>query len=103
MTGTASQIEWASEIRPRVELEFERVASAFRTKASLQNETLRADTLAIIAILEEKRAEVLSNERAGYFIQNWQELTDQVRQLIAADGRYKAIRANRELRADQAV
>jgi hypothetical protein len=52
----------------------------------------------VIAILEEKRAETMANNQAGYFIRNWQELTDQVRQLIAADVRYQAIRANRKSR-----
>ena len=98
MTGTASQIEWAGQIRLRVDDEFQRVACAFRSQAAHQTETARCDTLAIIAILEEKRSEVMSNDRAGYFIKNWQELTDQVRQLIAADGRYQAMRENRELR-----
>jgi len=98
MTGTASQIEWAAQIRLRVESEFQRVAGAFRSQAARQTETERADTLAIISILEEKREEVMSNDRAGYFIKNWQELTDQVRQLIAADSRYHAMRTNRELR-----
>lgn len=101
MTGTASQIEWAEQIRPRVDAEFQRVASAFRVAASNQRERERDDTLAVIAILEEKRVEVMANDRAGYFIRNWQELTDQVRQLIASDGRYQAIRANRETRAVQ--
>jgi hypothetical protein len=99
MTGTASQIEWAEQIRPRVGDEFDRVARAFRMAASHQTEPDRAATLAVIAILEEKRAEVMANDRAGYFIRNWQELTDQVRSMIAADGRYQTIRANREIRA----
>lgn len=99
MTGTASQIEWAGQIRLRVDREFERVASAFRSAASRQTNPDRDDTLAVIGILEEKHAEVMANERAGYFIREWQELTDQVRRMIAADVRYRAIRANREKRA----
>ena len=101
MTGTASQIEWAEQIRPRVDAEFQRVAGAFRVAASHQGEREQLDTMAVIAILEEKRAEVMANDRAGYFIRDWQELTDQVRQMIAADSRYQAIRANREMRAGQ--
>jgi hypothetical protein len=99
MTGTPSQIQWAEQIRPRVEAEFQRVACAFRRVASNQRTPEREDTLAVIAILEEKRAETMANERAGYFIREWQELTDQVRKAIAADGRYRTIRANREMRA----
>jgi hypothetical protein len=98
VTGTASQIEWAEQIRPRVDAEFQRVAKAFHSAASRQKDPDRADTLAVIAILEEKRQETMANERAGYFIRNWQELTDQVRQTIAADIRYQAIRTNREKR-----
>jgi len=101
LTGTASQIEWAEQIRPRVDLEFQRVATAFQTAAARQAEPDRAETLAVIAILEEKRSEVMANQRAGYFIRDWQELTDQVRQMIAADGRYQTIRANRRARAAQ--
>jgi hypothetical protein len=98
MTGTASQIELAEQIRPRVEAEFHRVAEALRSTSLRQSELDRRDSLAVIAILEEKREETLSNDRAGYFICNWQEMTDQVRQMIAADSRFEAIRAGRELR-----
>ena len=65
MTGTASQIQWAEQIRPRVDAEFNRVASAFQSAASRQNPLVRDETLAVISILEEKRAEVLANDRAG--------------------------------------
>ena len=99
MTGTASQIEWAKRIRPRVDAEFTRVAGAFQSAACKQKDPDRMDTAAVIAILEEKRVEVMANDRAGYFIRNWQELTDQVRQMIFADSRYQAIRANRETRS----
>ena len=95
MTGTASQIEWAEQIRPRVEAEFHRVANAFRAAASHQGQRDREDTLAILGILDEKRIEAMANDHAGYFIRNWQELTDQVRQAIASDSRYQAIKANR--------
>jgi hypothetical protein len=98
MTGTDSQIEWADQIKPRVDAEFDRVAKLFRTAADSQRGQERIDTESVIAILEEKRAEVLANDRAGYFIRDWRELTDQVRQLIARDSRYQAIRANRESR-----
>jgi hypothetical protein len=98
MNGTACQIELAEQIRPRVEAEFQRVAGALRSASLRQSETDRRDTLAVIAILEEKRDETLSNDRAGYFICNWQEMTDQVRKMIAADSRFEAIQAGRELR-----
>jgi len=97
MTGTPNQIEWAEEIRLRVGAEFDRVAAAFQAVAINQTEYARTDTLAVIAILGEKRHEVLANSRAGYYIREWQELSGQVRRLIAQDSRYQTIKANRRL------
>ena len=98
LTGTAGQIGWAELIRPIVDAEFHRVSKAFQAVATNQDATARIDTEAILAILEEKRAETLSNSHAGYFIRDWGELGDQVRQLLAADVRYRAIKANRDSR-----
>lgn len=92
LSGSASQIEWAESIRVRVNDEFDRVATAFGSIAQRQDAGKRSDTEAIIAILEDKRAEVLNRDRAGYFIQNWQEIRDQVRQMISQDPRYQAIK-----------
>jgi hypothetical protein len=71
------------------------IASQARLEAVArrQSEPDRSDTRAMIAILEDKRAEVMANQKAGYFIHDWQELRDQVRQLIKSDPRYKAIKA----------
>lgn len=93
--GTVSQVEWAGRIKSHVNDEFNRVSRSFRDVASKQNAAKRADTEAIIAILEDKRAEVMSKEQAGYFIHDWQEISDQVRQMIFQDPRYAAIRARR--------
>jgi hypothetical protein len=95
MTGTPSQIEWAERIKPQVNAEFDRVAKALSRTSIHQQEQDRLDARAVVAILEEKRAEVLANDRAGYFIRDWQELKDQVRQMIAQDSRYQAIKAKR--------
>jgi hypothetical protein len=95
MTGTQGQIEWAEQIKPRVGDEFDRVAFALAKVAERQQAEARADTEATIAILMEKRAEVMANDSAGYFIKEWQELTDQVRQSIWRDPRYQKIRNNR--------
>ena len=95
MSGTANQVEWAERIRRQVNDEFDRVAAAFQSIADKQNDDRRADTEAIIAILEDKRAEVVSREQAGYFIHDWQEIGDQVRQMIFHDPRYQAIRSDR--------
>jgi predicted ABC-class ATPase len=98
LTGTASQIEWAEQIRPRVAQEFDRVATAFQEVARQQTPQDRAETGTVLAILEEKRAETMANDRAGYFIRDWQELDGRVRQLIAKDARYQAILSDRAAR-----
>jgi hypothetical protein len=90
MTGTANQIDWATRIRAQVSAEFDRVAKALESAGAA-----RMDTRALIEVLESKRKEVLANDRAGYFIKEWQELRDQVRQLIVKDPRYQAIKAGR--------
>ena len=95
MTGTANQIEWAVEIKARVGAEFDRVANALDSAAGKQTGQKRTDTQAMIAILNEKRAGVMARDEAGYFIQEWQELRDQVRQMIAKDVRYQAIKAQK--------
>ena len=95
MTGTANQIEWAVEIKARVGAEFDRVANALDSAAGKQTGQKRTDTQAMIAILNEKRAGVMARDEAGYFIQEWQELRDQVRQMIATDVRYRAIKAQK--------
>ena len=95
MSGTANQVEWAQRIKRRVNDEFDRVAAAFRSVADRQTDHQRDDTKTIIAILEDKRAEVMRRERAGYFIHDWQEISDQVRQMIFQDARYQAIQSKR--------
>jgi len=96
LAGTANQIAWAEQIRASVSAEFDRVASALQARLGSQTERQRSDTLAMIAILEKKRAEVMDKEDAGYFIHDWQELRDQVRSMIMNDPGYKAILARRE-------
>jgi uncharacterized protein YaiL (DUF2058 family) len=96
--GSASQIDWAESIRERVNDEFNRVATSFRSVAHRQDGSRRSDTEAIIAILEDKRVEVLNRDQAGYFIHDWQEISDQVRQMIAQDSRYQAIQAQKAIK-----
>src|ERR1019366_8923354 len=91
LVGMPGQIEWAEQIRPRVDAEFDRVAQALKTAAGTRGEQIQSRTAAVIATLEEKRAEVMANDQAGYFIVEWQELTDQVRRLLGRDSRYQAI------------
>ena len=103
MTGTPSQIEWAEQIRPNVAQEFDRVAKVFEAQVRIQTGQKQAETRIIIAILEQKRAETLSITLAGYFIREWRELNDQVRQMIASDPRFQAIRDQRAARRQTAI
>ena len=98
LTGTPNQIEWAEQIRPTVAQEFDRVAKVFQAQVRIQTGQKQAETRTILAILEQKRAETMSIQLAGYFIREWQELNDQVRRLIAGDPRYQAIRDQRAVR-----
>jgi hypothetical protein len=93
LTGTANQIAWAKQIKTQANAEFDRVANVLKSAATRQSRQDQVATQAIIEILEEKRAEVLANEQAGYFIHEWQELRDQVRRMIVEDDRYKAIKS----------
>jgi hypothetical protein len=72
-----------------VNAEFDRVANALTSVAT-------ADTETVIAILEEKRGEVMARREAGYFIHDWQELNDQVRRMIGLDPRFQAIQARKQ-------
>lgn len=98
--GTASQIEWAEKIKPLVSAEFDRVAETLEAVARRQPITDRLETRAVIAILQEKRLEVLGRNEAGYFIKNWQELTGQVQRLIRGDSRFAAIRQAKAARRE---
>ena len=91
-------MEWAERIRLTVAQEFDRVAKIFQAQAMIQTGAKQTETRSIIAILEQKRAATLANPQAGYFIRDWQELSDQVRQMIAKDPRYQAIRDQRAAR-----
>jgi hypothetical protein len=103
LTGTPSQIEWAEQIRVKVALEFDRVAKVFQAQACIQTGEKQAETRTIIAILEQKRTETMSIAFAGYFIREWQEMHDQVRQMIAKDPQYRAILDRRMARRRAAV
>ena len=95
MTGTVNQIEWAKQIKTQVGAEFDRVKMALEAAAAKQSGQDRLGTQAMIAILEDKRTEVMAHEGAGYFIHDWQELRDQVRQMLMKDSRYKTIKAGK--------
>jgi hypothetical protein len=94
LIGTINQIAWAEQIREQVDAEFDRVRKALESVARKQSPENETDLQGIIRILEDKRAEVMGNQDAGYFIHDWQELRNQVRHLILADPRYKAIKTD---------
>jgi hypothetical protein len=98
LTGTPNQVEWAERIRLTVAQEFDRVARAFEAQMAIQTGEKQAETRTILAILEQKRAETMTITHAGYFIRDWQELSDQVRRKIAEDPRYQAIKDQRTAR-----
>lgn len=98
MTGTESQIEWAQRIKPKVGVEFDRVTRVFETVAAKQQEPDRTETRLIVDLVRKMRASVMANEEAGYFIRVWQEVKDQVRQMVSQDPRYVEIRSSRALR-----
>ena len=93
LNGDADEIEWALLIRARVNAEFNRVVKVLERTAIKRSGQQRADTYVMIAIVEEKRAEVMSNQDAEYFIRDWHELHDQVRKMLNNDVRYQAIKA----------
>lgn len=95
LSGTEAQVEWANRIRRQVDADFDRVAASFRAIAARQIRSKRAETESILAILEEKRTEVMGMTHAGYFIHDWQEIDDQIRKLIFSDPRYQAIKSRR--------
>ena len=95
LVGTVNQVAWAELIRASVNAEFDRVSKALESRIHTQTQQRRSETRALIAILEDKRAEVMAKDQAGYFIHDWQELRDQVRRMIMEDPRYPAIKANR--------
>jgi hypothetical protein len=98
LTGTAAQVEWAERIKRRVNDQFDRLAASFRLVAETEINDKLAETEAIIAILEDKRAEVMSRQEARYFIHDWQEIGDRVGKMIVRDARYRALRCNRDAR-----
>ena len=98
ISGSDVQIEWAERIRRNVRAEFDRVAATFKAVACKQADEKRAETESVLDILEDLRRKVMSNRAAGYYIRDWQEISDQVRQMIFADSRYQELRRKREAR-----
>ena len=98
LVGTPNQIEWAEQIKDRVHKEFDRVGTVLKSVAAKQASWDQTDTLKLVAILDEKYHRVMSNDKAGYFIHDWQELGNQVREMIVNDPRYGKIMARQAAR-----
>jgi len=98
LVGTPNQIEWAEQIKSRVGKEFDRVGMIMKSVAAKQVGLDQTDTVKLVAILEEKRLEVMANDKARYFIHDWQELRDQVQQMIIKDPRYAKIMTSQAAR-----
>lgn len=91
-SGSVDQIKRAERTRAQVNSEFDRLSKALQAVALNQSERERLATFAIMLILEEKRGEVLANERAGYLIHDWRDLRDKVWKLILNDPQFKTFR-----------
>lgn len=96
LLGMQNNLEWAEQIKLRVNAEFDRVAAAIHAKAERRNEERRMETLVLMSILESKRSEVMSRQDAGYFIHEWQQIVGQVSTMIRSDSRYLAIHEKRK-------
>jgi len=98
MIGTLNQIAWAVQIKSQVNAEFDRVRKVLEHAMTKEAPSDVTDIQSIIRILEDKRAEVMGHEDAGYFIHDWRELGSQVSQIIIEDPRYQAIKARQTAR-----
>jgi hypothetical protein len=98
MNGSEDQVKKAERIKERINGEFDRLARALESSAAKQSGQDRLDTEAVIVILEEKRADVMAKGQADYFINNWRELSQQVRNLIVQDSRYRDIDTRKAIR-----
>jgi hypothetical protein len=98
MIGTPNEIAWAIQIKSQVEAEFDRVRNILEYAAAKRPPESVTDIQAIIRILEDKRAEVMENEQAEYFIHDWRHPADLVSRLVIRDPRYEAIKASQKAR-----
>jgi len=98
MNGNVDQVKKAEQIKERINAEFDRLARALESSAAKQTGQDRSDVEAVIVILEEKRDEVMAKGQADYFLNNWRELNNRVRELIVQDSRYLAINTRKAMR-----
>lgn len=98
MVGSVDQVKKAEQIKEQINEEFDRLARALESSAAKQTGAERVDVEAVIAILEEKRAEVMAKTQAYYFINSWHDVSDRVRELIVQDSRYRDINTKKAMR-----
>jgi hypothetical protein len=106
LEGTAGQVAWAHEIRHRVNAEFDRVRASIEAGSNKFRALDRNETANLLALLEEHRATVLADDRAEYFIAQWQNPPDRLMRVLNGDERWKTIndaRAARRPRAEAAA
>jgi hypothetical protein len=99
MIGSVDQVKQAERIKVRVNAEFDRIATALGTSAAKKTGQDQTDMQAVIAILEEKRSEIMGKGQADYFIHNWRGELSRIRELIAQDTRYRAINTRKAIRS----
>lgn len=98
LTGLASQISWATQIRSQVNVSFDRLANAVESGINRYKGLESSETASLLAIVEEHRAQVLGVADAQYFLDHWQDPADRVQRLIHGDERWKSIVEARSLR-----
>jgi len=99
LTGSEAQIEWAERIRVQAAAEFDRFERAFLEVSRRQSPVDRQDTEAIILIVRSYRDQVMKNPSAGYFIRDWQDIGQQIRNMLAANEDCRTIKLLREQRS----
>ena len=106
LTGPATQLLWADQIRQQVEISFDRLTSAILAGTSRYKSLEPAEVTSLLSVVSEHRNRILSVTEASYFLDHWQEPVDRVQRLIHADLRWQTIvesRAARHPRADAVV
>ena len=91
LTGLASQISWANQIRSQVNASFDRVLSSIQAGINRYKSLEADETATLLDLVEEHRVKVLGVADAQYFLDHWQDPVDRVQRLIHADDRWKLI------------
>jgi hypothetical protein len=98
LTGLASQVTWANQIRTQINLSFDRLVTSVETGVNRYKGLEPGEISAVLAMVEEHRTKVLGVQDAQYFLDNWQDPVDRVQRLIHGDERWKNIVESRAVR-----